>query len=85
MKITSNLGSHSRVIARPGVIARGRIGLNHSRAIARPGVIARGRIGLNHSRAVAGRGMISPQPFARRRLAVCVTAGLPRRARGDGR
>ena len=35
MKITSNLGSHSRVIARPGAIAgRGMISLNHSRAVA---------------------------------------------------
>jgi hypothetical protein len=53
MKITSNLGSHSRAVARPGVIARGRIVSNHSRAVARPGVIARGRIVSNHSRAVA--------------------------------
>jgi hypothetical protein len=54
MKITSNLGSHSRVIARPGVIARGMISLNHSRAVAGRG------ISINHSRAVAGRGLISP-------------------------
>ena len=41
MKIASNLGS------RPGVIARGRVGLNHSRAVAGRG------ISLNHSRAIA--------------------------------
>ena len=42
MKITSNPGSH------PRVIARGRIGLNRSRAIA-----GRGLISPNHSRAIA--------------------------------
>ena len=55
MKITSNLGSHSRAVARPGLIARGRVGLNHSRAVA-----GRGLLSPNHSRAVAGRGMINP-------------------------
>lgn len=34
MKITSNLGSHPRVIARSRMVA------NHSRAIARPGTAA---------------------------------------------
>ena len=59
MKIASNLGSHSRAVARPGVIARGRIVAYHSRAIAGRG-ISLNHITLNHSRAVAGRAVISP-------------------------
>jgi hypothetical protein len=47
MKITSNLGSHPRVIARSRMVA------NHSRAIARPGTAARSRLSANHSRAIA--------------------------------
>ena len=47
MKIASNLANHSRAVARPGLIARGRIGANHSRAVAGRGASP------NHSRAVA--------------------------------
>ena len=47
MKITGNLASHSRVIA------RSRLSVNYSRAIARPGAAVRGKLAANHSRAIA--------------------------------
>ena len=47
MKITGNLASHSRAIA------RSRLSVNYSRAIAGPGAAARGKLAANHSRAIA--------------------------------
>jgi hypothetical protein len=53
MKIIGNLANHSRVIARPGVIARSKLSANHSRVIARLSVITRSKLASNHSRAIA--------------------------------
>ena len=79
MKITSNLGSHSRAIARREaptirVPSPAGISLNHSRAVARPGY-ARGMMPQPFARRRPPWNI--HQPFARRRLAVCVPRVVP--------